>query len=423
MSLDCQRWIELADREAAGEALPLTEQAFQRAHTATCAECAHEAAMWGALKAPTAEPAPNADELERLMTLIAAERSRPSPLAFPRRWKDMTFGGVALACAAALLLWWNGERARSGSHPLARATVTSPQRAPAANSPPPAQPDESGAPPHCSEVVAGATVCFERGTVIASRALDGPDRALELARGRAVVSLLPQPPGTSFSLTAALGKVTAVGTIFSVEVGADGATIARVIEGRVLVRTGETDVAHPVVAGQAFRLGEQQPTLLSDRERELDLALLSLSGSVERDHSNPSSGPKAGGGGGTPAARPDMLGYARSLRAKGDFRGATDVYRRIHAADPQSPSGRAALVSLGELLLSLNDPQGALKAFDSYLVRGGALAQESLFGRARALRALNRPAEERAAIERFLAAYPNAPQGRVLRSRLAAMKK
>jgi tetratricopeptide (TPR) repeat protein len=116
-----------------------------------------------------------------------------------------------------------------------------------------------------------------------------------------------------------------------------------------------------------------------------------------------------------------MLEYARSLRASGDFRRAADVYRRIHAAAPQSPSGRAALVSLGELLLSLNDAHGALRAFDSYLVSGGSLAQEALFGRARALRTLNRPAEERAAIERFLAAYPNAPQSRVLRSRLAAM--
>jgi hypothetical protein len=63
-----------------------------------------------------------------------------------------------------------------------------------------------------------------------------------------------------------------------------------------------------------------------------------------------------------------------------------------------------------------------LSAFDSYLARGGALTQEALFGRARALRTLNRPAEERAAIDRFLAAYPTAPQSRVLRARLASMK-
>jgi hypothetical protein len=78
---------------------------------------------------------------------------------------------------------------------------------------------------------------------------------------------------------------------------------------------------------------------------------------------------------------------------------------------------------LGELLLTLHDSQGALNAFDSYLAGGGALAQEARFGRARALRALNRPAEERRAIEHFLTAYPEAPQSRVLRARLAAIQK
>ena len=425
MSLDCRHWIELADREAAGEALPTEEQAFQRLHAASCAECAREAAIWRALKEPVADVAPQAAELERIMALATAERARRSVIALPPRWKNMTLAGVALACAAALGLWWNGQITRNGSQRLAKGTSTIgalQHRIPAVNKASP-EPVESGAPPHCSEVVPGATVCFARGAEIASRALEGNDRALEVARGRAVVSLLPQPPGTSFSLTTALGKVTAVGTIFSVEVRADGATIARVIEGHVLVRAGETDSAHSVVAGQAFRLGEQQPTLLSEHERDQDLALLSLAGPVERDQSNPSSAPKVGDFGGASAAPPDMLGYARSLRASGDFRRAADVYRRIHAANPQSPTGRAALVSLGELLLSLNDAMGALSAFDSYLAGGGALAQEALFGRARALRTLKRPAEERAAIDRFIAAYPNAPQSRVLRSRLAAMKK
>jgi hypothetical protein len=73
--------------------------------------------------------------------------------------------------------------------------------------------------------------------------------------------------------------------------------------------------------------------------------------------------------------------------------------------------------------LTLRDPRGALNAFDSYLAGGGPLAQEAMFGRVRALRALNRPAEERLAIERFLAAYPEAPQRHVLRARLSAIQR
>jgi hypothetical protein len=259
--------------------------------------------------------------------------------------------------------------------------------------------------------------------VLGRRTLSGPERELEVVKGRAVVSLAPQAPGTSFSLTAGSGKVTAVGTIFSVEVSGDGATIARVVEGKVVVRSGNGDAMHPVHAGQAFRLGDQQPTSLLDRDRDLDIALLSTADMSEHDALPAPSAAKPPLRGVDPTRPRDMLEYARSLRAAGDSRGAVEVYRKIHADNPQSLSGRAALVSLGELLLSLGDGPGALSAFDSYLVGRGELSQEAAFGRIRALRALNRTVLEQQAIQRFLAAYPNAPQSRVLRARLAAIQK
>jgi TolA-binding protein len=428
MSLDCQRWVELTDREAVGEDLLTEERAFQHAHAATCADCAQEAAIWRALKAPAVELAP-AGEAERLVGLAAARLSIAPSIGLRQRWKAAAVAGGVMACAAALVLWWSGSLERDsgeGGHLLAKGGATLGarlRRIPAAQGASRPQPVESASQAHCSEVIPGAMVCLASGTVIAARQLDGPDRVLEVARGRAVVSLAPQPPGTSFSLSSASGKVTAVGTIFSVEVGADGSTIARVVEGHVRVRSGESGTTHSLVAGQAFHLGEPQPTPLVDQDRDLDLELLSLSGSTERDPPHPATVAKAADTRGAPAAQPDTLEYARSLRAGGDFQRAADVYRRIHAANPQSPSGRAALVSLGELLLSLHDAQGALSTFDSYLAGGGPLAQEAAFGRARALRALNRPADERKAIERFVAAYPNAPQSRILRARLAAMPK
>ena len=428
MSLDCQRWVELTDREAVGEDLLTEERAFQHAHAATCADCAQEAAIWRALKAPAVELAP-AGEAERLVGLAAAQRSRAPSIGLRQQWKAAAVAGGVMACAAALVLWWSGSLERAsgeGGHLLAKAGATLGarlRRIPSAQGASRPQPVESASQAHCSEVIPGAMVCLASGTVIAARQLDGPDRVLEVARGRAVVSLAPQPPGTSFSLSSASGKVTAVGTIFSVEVGADGSTIARVVEGHVRVRSSESGTTHSLAAGQAFHLGEPQPTPLVDQDRDLDLELLSLSGSTERDPPHPATVAKAADTRGATAAQPDTLEYARALRAGGDFQRAADVYRRIHAANPQSPSGRAALVSLGELLLSLHDAQGALSTFDSYLAGGGPLAQEAAFGRARALRALNRPADERKAIDRFVAAYPNAPQSRILRARLAAMPK
>lgn len=201
-------------------------------------------------------------------------------------------------------------------------------------------------------------------------------------------------------------------------------TVARVVEGKVLVRDGHGDAPHAVGAGQAFRMGEQEPTALSNQERELDLGLLSMAPAddSERNAASPGEDGQAPARGAQPQAR-DTLERARALRASGDFRQAADVYRKIHADNPRSPSGRAALVSLGDLLLTLHDPQGALKAFDSYLAATGDLSQEAMFGRVRALRALNQRGDEERAIKRFIAAYPNAPQSRILRVRLAALQK
>jgi len=225
-------------------------------------------------------------------------------------------------------------------------------------------------------------------------------------------------------LTTASGKVTAVGTIFSVEVTGDGAVIARVVEGKVLVRPATDGTPQPLHAGQALRLGDRQPTSLLDPDRDLDIALLSNAETDERDALPAPSAAKQPAPPGVDTTRPrDTLEYARSLRAAGDSRGAAEVYRKIHADHPQSLSGRAALVSLGELLLSLGDAPGALSAFDSYLVGGGELKQEASFGRIRALRALHRQVEEQQAIGRFLREFPEAPQSRVLRVRLAAIQK
>lgn len=429
MNPECQRWAELADLQAVGEPLTTEGLAFQRAHEATCAHCVREAALWRAVKVQHPAPASDEAEIERILFLASADRARRASSA-QRQKAALLFVGGALACAAAVLLWLNvkPQAHRSNDAQASSVSVAAPRsQAPAAMpAPAPAQ-VEGEVDPHCSQVVPGATLCLARGTVLARRVLSGPHRELEVAKGRAVVALAPQAPGTSFSLTTTQGKVTAVGTIFSVEVTGDGGTVARVIEGKVVARTGNDDEAHPIHAGQALRLGDSQPTALSDHDRDLDLALLSVWEVNEREEQAPSASSatraKPPVRGVEPSHPRDTLEYARSLRAAGDSRGAAEVYRKIHAEAPQSPSGRAALVSLGELLLSLGDPHGALSAFDSYLVGNGTLTQEAAFGRVRALRALNRPLDEQRAIERFLAAYPDAPQSRVLRVRLAAIKK
>jgi hypothetical protein len=277
--------------------------------------------------------------------------------------------------------------------------------------------------PSCSEVVQGVTVCLAAGSQISSKSLEGVDRSIELKRGLAVVALVPQPPGTTFSVATSSGKVTAVGTIFSVEVGNDGASVVRVVDGRVVVRASATGTQQPLNAGETLRIGDGRASPLTAGDRERNLALLPVSARVHDEASTTDSSVPVPSGRVTGSSQQQLLEEARALRASGEFRKAAELYRKINGLNPTSASGGAALVAQGEILLSsLNDAQGALNAFDAYLARGGPLAQEALFGKARALRALRRTIEERKAIERFIATYPDAPQGRVLRRRLAELE-
>jgi hypothetical protein len=130
---------------------------------------------------------------------------------------------------------------------------------------------------------------------------------------------------------------------------------------------------------------------------------------------------RSGTGRATPA---DLLSKARDLRADGKAAEAAAAYRELEAQYPKSPEAHASFVLLGDIeLANLNDASGALRSFNAYLVGGGELAQEAKYGRIRALRALGRSAEERKAIEDFVATYPKSVQTRTLQSRLEELRK
>jgi tetratricopeptide (TPR) repeat protein len=326
----------------------------------------------------------------------------------------------------------------------------------------------------------GATACLGVGSEVTTARLVSPRRVLDLVRGRVVVSLAPQAPGTSFGVATTAGTVTAVGTIFSVEILANGDTLARCERGEVVVQATGSSVEQHLLAGEQLRIGDTHAAApLGQHDRRRDLALLTYredrpagrseksSEAAEREErtsarndkaaeaprnlGEPARGssesrsapepaptmiavpqatqapaataaPRAQEPGARPPVR-DLLGRARSLRTQGAFREAVDAYRAAYASDPHGAEGRTALVALGGLLLSeLNDPAGALAAFDAYLSEHkGALAQEAEFGRIRALRALGRFESEKAAIQSFLGAHPEGPDAQVLRRRLESM--
>jgi hypothetical protein len=334
----------------------------------------------------------------------------------------------------------------------------------------------AGTSPTCRMISPGATACLGAGSEVTTARLVSPRRVLDLVRGRVVVSLAPQTPGTSFGVATAAGTVTAVGTIFSVEIMANGDTMARCERGEVVVQPTGSGAEQRLLAGEQVRIGDAHAAApLTQHDRRRDLALLTYredrpatrgekpseiaereerssarneksaepprgSSEAARTASEPSptamtpvptatpapvaatAPPRAAEPGARAPAR-DLLGRARALRTQGAFREAADSYRAAYASDPHGAEGRTALVALGGLLLSeLNDPAGALAAFDGYLnERKGVLAQEAEFGRIRALRALGRYESEKAAIQSFLVDHPEGPDAQVLRRRLESM--
>jgi ferric-dicitrate binding protein FerR (iron transport regulator) len=118
----------------------------------------------------------------------------------------------------------------------------------------------------------------------------------------------------------------------------------------------------------------------------------------------------------------ELLVAARERRMRGDLEGQVTAYRELFGKHGASPEAYAALVPYGEIQLArLGDASSALASFDRYLAGRGPLAVEAAYGRLRALRALGRTAEERAAIEAFVGAYPDFAATPSLRERAKSL--
>jgi TolA-binding protein len=102
-----------------------------------------------------------------------------------------------------------------------------------------------------------------------------------------------------------------------------------------------------------------------------------------------------------------LFADANEARRTGRADQAIVLYMQLQRAFPTSAQAQLSAVSLGRLLLERGSPGAALQQFSRYL--GGpdrVLRAEALAGRARALRALGKSAEERAAWQSLLHEYP-----------------
>lgn len=122
-----------------------------------------------------------------------------------------------------------------------------------------------------------------------------------------------------------------------------------------------------------------------------------------------------------PADKPSaatLLESARREVARARPAEALSLYEKLRATYPDSAEAHTVLVTMGKLELNLGRQERALRHFDTYLRRNGALAPEALAGKIRALRALGRQAEERDAVRQYLARYPRGLEAPLLEKRL-----
>jgi len=105
-------------------------------------------------------------------------------------------------------------------------------------------------------------------------------------------------------------------------------------------------------------------------------------------------------------------------RRAGRMAEAASHYEQLLRGFPDSSEAQMARVSLGNLLLDQGRAARALALFDAHLARGSGLAEEALYGKARALRALGKLAQEREVWQTLAAKYPDSIFARSARERL-----
>jgi TolA-binding protein len=122
-----------------------------------------------------------------------------------------------------------------------------------------------------------------------------------------------------------------------------------------------------------------------------------------------------------PASAAELLEQANRARRGGSSATALSLFRELTQRYPSSAEARLAEVRLGSMLLEKGQARAALTEFDRHLSRGGGLAPEALYGKARAFSALGDTAGERAAWTALLRDYPGSPYVGSAERRLEAL--
>ncbi|HEX6239838.1 MAG TPA: hypothetical protein VFZ61_03045, partial [Polyangiales bacterium] len=314
--------------------------------------------------------------------------------------------------------------------------------------------------PGCFVLSPPVDVCLSPGSEARIARLGATDRSVELLEGRAVASVerapSPSVQGVPFAIVVGELRAEVHDADFGVEI-ADDLVIVRALRGTLVLALG--DDARLLAGAQSaiYRKSkgtlEVSPQLIDKARRDWDLlaARVATSGAARalmrrgrpsgvqsasaRDSKlNVPTGvlspeeatpvaelvalePEAIPPESEPPSTPEaLLEEAKQLSRDRLWAEAEQLYELVATRFPQHPLAREAWVLQGELLAErLQRPADALTMFDRYLEAGGGpLAIRARYGRIVALRKLDKPEQEREAVNEFLSLHRSTPQARVL---------
>ncbi len=464
MTGDYERWLDVADREAVGDALSESERAFLASFAETDPRASAELGLWEEFSSLGS----SSDELGNRRLADAAVRavaeSRRAPVKASRSWWVWSPIGV-LAAAAAVALFASRPKpvtpVASGvvEYVAAGARVAGRSVANGAHVAMGAEIDAVGG-PVCVAMEPRIHACLAGGARLRLSKLGAGERHVDLLEGSVAVALFPLPPGQRFSVVANGTWSTAVGTAFTVTLEPGGTVETIVHEGRVAVgRERGADVVQAHKIGLVAN-GSVSITPLEDHARTETPEWAALATVAQRSiealplpaETPPPAAPKVepspddapstvssarshkpspGKGRAdtlAPVAAPitpsaeELLAVARQALREQRWSDAASAYRRIVISLPASPEAHTVLVPLARLEIErLDQPATALNDLDAYLVASGPLDVEARLAQVAAYRKLGDAKQEARAIDEFLAAHPQSLEAGALQKRRAAL--
>lgn len=241
---ECERWATISDRRLLDEHIDEADERFEVEHATVCEACGLERARWAELKRLPA-PTVQVPSTRALVESLRAQLHAPH-VTKQAKWPRWVAAGMAVAAAASLLVHQTRSRKRTEvvKAPHAEASIIAQASAGAVTALAEGAWLRATDTPLCLYMTPGVRACLSPGAEATLASLSLAARRLVLVRGHVAISLEPQPPGTSFTVSTRDGDVTAVGTLFSVELPKDGGSAeARVFHGAVrLHKAGGTEV-------------------------------------------------------------------------------------------------------------------------------------------------------------------------------------